>query len=240
MFWTHFPITTKEQARARRETRLAVERACTAITMKANIESAKAEERIAINLQDDIEGRLHVVEYDAAQAVEAADEARQEAIEEANEAAAEAERAKEESEELKISTAKDIDLLSRQLKRAHRKAKALEERVVLAPGDRTLEEWAALSREARAKAVTRERTYLANFMASHEWRCDDLAFVLSQAGLLEGIFVEGDARSAHEGGRLGFEADGVRGPWHQLRPLPPLRLEAHPLQDLEHRERRRQ
>jgi hypothetical protein len=45
--------------------------------MKANIESAKAEERIAINLQDDIEGRLHVVEYDAAQAVEAADEARQ-------------------------------------------------------------------------------------------------------------------------------------------------------------------
>ena len=187
----------KEQARARRETRLTVERASTAIMMQANIESAKAEERIAINLQDEIEGRLHVVESDAAQAVEAADEARQEAIEEANEAAAEAERAKEESEELKISTAKDIDLLSRQLKRAHRKAKALEERVVLAPGDRTLEEWAALSREARAKAVTRERTYLANFMASHEWRCDDLAFVLSQAGLLEGIFLSKEMQDLH-------------------------------------------
>ena len=91
----------------------------------------------------------------------------------------------------------DVDLLHRQLKRAQRKVSDLQQKVVLVPESRTADEWAELSRSAKLKAVTRERKYLMNFMKSHEWRAEDLDYVLSETGLLVNIFTCRYTQSLH-------------------------------------------
>jgi len=48
--------------------------------------------------------------------------------------------------------------------------------------DRSVDEWAELSRAAEWKARQRERLYLTDFLQSHAWRMHDVAVALDELG----------------------------------------------------------
>ena len=75
--------------------------------------------------------------------------------------------------------------------RAKEKNLSLEARLaVMAPptADRTADEWASLSREARWKAHQREQERVDSFLSSHNYCAEDLATVLEKRGMLLQIF----------------------------------------------------
>ena len=61
---------------------------------------------------------------------------------------------------------------------------------VVAPptADRTADEWASLSREARWKTHQREQDRFDSFLGSHDYCAEDLATVLDKRGMLLQIF----------------------------------------------------
>ena len=56
------------------------------------------------------------------------------------------------------------------------------------PRDRSVDEWAALDREALYKAEQRERLYLSEFLKSHAWRMKDIAAALDELNLVSELF----------------------------------------------------
>ena len=100
-------------------------------------------------------------------------------------------RAALEIEEVRRRAQYDIMLADRQATRAKERAARLAERLgqCIAPHeDRTADAWAALSREAKRKAVYRRRAYLKGIFTSHEWCMADVAHVLAGLGHLDKLF----------------------------------------------------
>lgn len=86
------------------------------------------------------------------------------------------------------------------------KAKALTEELQAIPNlpsTRTVDEWAALSRQSRYKASQREREFLLGFlkMHDHSWRAEDISHVLDDMGLLKDIVLH-----TREGFKIYFSA----------------------------------
>ena len=83
-------------------------------------------------------------------------------------------------------------LAEKREKRAKIKLAKLEEKAkdvdVVATGDRSTEDWAALHREAAWKAHQREQGRFDAILAAHEFPPNDMAHVLQKRGLLEQIF----------------------------------------------------
>ena len=114
-----------------------------------------------------------------------------EAILEAKSAAEAAADAAEEASDAEYVAA----VLKGKLRRAELKAeahikKAAADRaeVQRGPRDRTVDEWAALDKEAEWKAAQRERLYLTNFLQSHTWRMKDIAAAVDELGLIKLLF----------------------------------------------------
>ena len=108
-----------------------------------------------------------------------------EAIQEAEAAAEAAADAAEEVSDAEYVAA----VLKGKLRRAELKAeehvkRAAKDRAELqrGPRDRTVDEWAALDKEAKYKAEQRERLYLTNFLQSHTWRMKDIAAAFDELG----------------------------------------------------------
>ena len=83
-------------------------------------------------------------------------------------------------------------LAGKREQRAKSKLAALEEKTKdldrVATGERSIEDWAALNRDARYKAHQRERARFDAILAAHAFPPNDLAYVLQQRGLLEKLF----------------------------------------------------
>ena len=114
-----------------------------------------------------------------------------EAIQEAQSAAEAAADAAEEVSDAEYVAA----VLKGKLRRAELKAeehvkRAAKDRADLqrGPRDRSVDEWAALTNEAKYKAEQRERLYLTNFLQSHTWRMKDIAAAFDELGLVELLF----------------------------------------------------
>jgi hypothetical protein len=76
------------------------------------------------------------------------------------------------------------------VERAKDKASKLQAKLKeLAPvaAGRSTEEWASMRRDAQRKASQRDREALSSFLWPHPWRAADVAHVLSESGLLEGV-----------------------------------------------------
>jgi hypothetical protein len=151
------------------------------------MDAAKEAESAAREAEADAEARAEVAEQLQREADERADEAIQEARS-AAEAAADASEAKSDAEYVTA-------VLEGKLRRAEQratehalKAAKLRAEAQKGPKDRTVDEWAQLSREAAYKAGQRERLYLSDFLQSHEWRMQDVAAALDELGLVKQLF----------------------------------------------------
>jgi hypothetical protein len=81
-------------------------------------------------------------------------------------------------------------ILTAKRNRAYATAAELQEEVAerraaeqRGPQDRSIDEWAELSRAAEYKAAARERLYLTDFLQSHTWRMQDVAVALDELGM---------------------------------------------------------
>ena len=120
---------------------------------------------------------------EAADAAEEAETARQDAMDERD--AADAARSELDNDRYSRK------LVDRQLEYTKSKAEKLKARLdkfASMGGDRSADEWSALSREARLKAHSRERASLHAFLTAHQWQASDLAFVCDQLGYFEEMF----------------------------------------------------
>ena len=154
------------------------------------------------------EQRVKAAERRTEEAVEAEEQAL-EAERSADERVAEAERAADEALADSQAAAEDAEaarqhssdaeylrvVLEAKLKRAQaraeeKQAKVFEQQAQLlrGPVNRTVDEWASLSREAEWKAAQRERRYLSEFISSHDFRLKDVAAVLDELGMVEDLF----------------------------------------------------
>lgn len=90
--------------------------------------------------------------------------------------------------------AKQGQLLARQqAEKAEKQARQTKEKLAKIAAchpttNRSVDEWAALSRCAAYKAGQRERGYLRAFLQSHYWRPADIACALAAEGLLDPLF----------------------------------------------------
>ena len=148
---------------------------------------AKESEAEAKQAEVEAEERALLAEELQASAEVRADEA----ILEAKSAAEAAADAAEEASDAEYVAA----VLKGKLRRAELKAeahikKAAADRaeVQRGPRDRTVDEWAALDKEAEWKAAQRERLYLTNFLQSHTWRMKDIAAAVDELGLIKLLF----------------------------------------------------
>ena len=150
----------------------------------SHTKALKAARRKVTYAQTTASARVAGAEVEAREAQEAeadahaeASEAREEALEESQ--AAVAARAE-------IDDAKYAAMLSaRQAERAKKRAADLESRLDaqgVVPGNRSPEEWAQMTADARRKARQREMDYLTGLFESHEWRMEDVATVLAKGG----------------------------------------------------------
>ena len=131
-------------------------------------------------------------ELEAEELLAAAEERVREAQERADEAVADAEAAREASAaaEAQVSDASYVEaILTAKLNRANAKAAKLQDEAAerraeeqRGPKDRSVDEWAELSRAAEWKARQRERLYLTDFLQSHAWRMHDVAVALDELG----------------------------------------------------------
>ena len=145
--------------------------------------------RIA-SLQEQLEqaeGQMAEAEAEMAEALERAREA-QATAEAAEQDAIEARKEASDAKYLATSSARReartrAKMAEQSKKLADAQAKAKE-----GPCDRSEEEWAALSREARWKASQRERGYLTTFLTSHEWRMEDVAAALDELDWVKMLF----------------------------------------------------
>lgn len=150
----------------------------------------------AIDARQLADAANRAVEESARQAIAEAEESAEDARKEAKLAREEAIAAHAEVNEIRIESdlAKRGQLLAnRQAEKAEQKARdsqaKLAKIIACHPTiDRSVDEWAALSRSAAYKAGQRERAYLRAFLKSHSWRPEDIASALSAEGLLEPLF----------------------------------------------------
>ena len=134
----------------------------------------------------------HAAELEAEELLAAAEVQVREAQERADEAVADAEAARDAAAaaEAEVSDASYVEaILTAKLNRANAKAAKLQKEAAerraeeqRGPKDRSVDEWAALSREAEWKAAQRERLYLTHFLQSHTWRMQDVAATLDELG----------------------------------------------------------
>lgn len=136
------------------------------------------------------------IEMNARRAISEAEESAAEAHAEAQLARDEAIAAHAEVFEIRQESnlAKKGQLLAqRQAEKAEQKAQQSKDKLAKIAmchptTDRSVDEWAALSRSAAYKAGQRERAYLRAFLQSHSWRAEDIAGALASEGLLEKLF----------------------------------------------------
>jgi hypothetical protein len=187
--------TTAElsDARAAEATRLRRKAAEDRAREKEERREAELSERLAkeeTRIRNDLLARAQRAEEQAEDAVcrardagAAAVLAREEASTEANAARA-ANQAADVAEHIR-------KLESAKVERATRKAERLEaklKKLAPAPGNRTVDEWAAMSATTARKAHERERAYLRGILTSHPFRPEDVATVLGEVGMVRPLF----------------------------------------------------
>lgn len=124
----------------------------------------------------------------AAEATSVAQRAREQLLRE-EQAVMEAEKAKNDAEWA-------ASLAELRAARARQRVESLKERLeeiglpAGARAARSVDEWMQLSDNARRVAAYRERSHLKAFLTSHPWRLVDLAWVLSELNMVEGLLEE--------------------------------------------------
>ena len=147
----------------------------------------------AIEAEEQAEERALEAERAAEERVAEAERAADEANAEARAAAADAEAARRKSSDAEYVRV----LVTAKLARAEARAAAKQEQLrkqrnelLKGPADRTVDEWAALGREAEWKAAQRERRYFSDFIEGHNFRPKDIADALDELGLIPALFKE--------------------------------------------------
>ena len=161
--------------------RLTVSEARASAAEQRTAEAVEAEER-ALEAEHNAEERV-------AEAQHAADEANAEA----EAAAADAEAARRESSDAGyVQVVLEAKLARAEARAAEKQAKLYAQRAELlkGPANRTVDEWAALGREAEWKAAQRERRYLSEFISNHDFRPKDIAASLDELNLVKALFKE--------------------------------------------------
>ena len=145
------------------------------------VEDSKAEAIAAREAEAEAEAGLSVAEELQAEAEARADEAIREATS-ATESAADA--ALEASDAAYVQAVLKAKLVRAEARMAAQVQKAADGRAdsQRGPRSRTMDEWAALDKQAEWKAGQRERLYLTDFLQAHAWRMKDVAAALDELG----------------------------------------------------------
>ena len=163
---------------------------------EARVSAAEQRTAEAIDAEEQAEERALEAERAADAAEESVAEAQRAADEanaEAKAASADAEAARRESSDADyVRVILEAKLARAEASAAEKQAKLRTQRAELlkGPANRTVDEWAALGREAEYKAAQRERRYLSEFISSHDFRPKDIAASLDELNLVAAIFKE--------------------------------------------------
>jgi hypothetical protein len=162
--------------------------------LHANVARVEAKAEVAEQRKDEAEEAEQEAEDRAAAAEQRALEAQaiaDEAVTDSQAATADAEAARQEvSDADYMRVVLEARVKRLEAKTAEKAARLLQQNneLLRGPRDRTVDEWADLTKDAEWKAAQRERLYLAEFLKSHDFRPKDVADALDELGMVEPLF----------------------------------------------------